>query len=500
VLAICSLSLFIVSMDSTIVNVALPTLQQHFHSSVSGLQWVIDSYLLVVACLLLFSGSLGDRFGRRRIFQIGLVIFGVGSLACSVAPTLPLLVVFRMMQAVGGSMLNPNSLSIISNVFTDNKERAGAIGVWGGVSGLSTAAGPIVGGALIELIDYRAIFWVNVPICVLALWLTHRYVPESRSDRPRRLDAPGQVLAVVVLATLVYGIIEGPTDGWTSAPIVACFVVAAAGAMAFLLVESRREQPLLELRFFRSPPFSGAATIALLAFLILAGFLFLNTLYLQEVRGYSALLAGVAALPATVVIAVVSPLTGRLVGRSGPRLPLAAAGLFLAAGTAVLAFDLPRSNYLLLASGYLLLGLGFGVVNPPISNTAISGMPRSHSGVAAAVTSTARQLGSALGVAILGSVVTSAFHRQIASRLAHLDVPAATKTALLHTTIGATGLGGPTGNKTVTNTVNSAFTAASHAGWLVAVGAGVAIFVVALATTGPKATARAQQAVGDLGE
>ncbi len=496
-LAICSLSLFIVSLDNTIVNVALPSLQHQFHASTSGLQWVVDAYLLVLAALLLFSGSSGDRFGRKRVFQTGLVIFGVGSALCSAAPSLPLLVAFRMLQAVGGSMLTPNTLSIISNVFTDRRERAAAIGLWGGVSGLSTAAGPILGGLLIQAVDWRAVFWVNLPIVLAAFVLTARFVPESRADRPRRFDPPGQLLAVVLLASLTYGIIEGPTAGWSAPSEMACFIGAGASLVAFLVVESRRDQPLLELRFFRSPPFSGATAIAVLAFSILAGWLFLNTLYLQEVRGDSALVAGLSTAPATIVIAVVAPLTGRVVGRRGARLPLVFSGLFLAAGTAVLIFTRPTTGYWLLALGYLALGLGFGLVNPPISNTAVSGMPPAQAGTASAVASTARQVGAVLGVAVLGSVVTSEFHRQLASRLATAPLSAAEKARLAHASVGASGIG--TGaDASVHHLVGSAFTAATHAGWAVATGAGVMLALVGLVSAGPWAMRTAERTVSDL--
>lgn len=497
VLAVCSLSLFIVSLDNTIVNVALPSLQRQFHASTSGLQWVVDAYLLVLAALLLFSGSSGDRFGRKRVFQIGLVIFGAGSALCSVAPSLPLLIVFRMLQALGGSMLTPNTLSIISNVFTDRRERAAAIGVWGGVSGLSTAAGPIVGGVLIQAVDWRAVFWVNLPIIVIAFVLTARFVPESRADRPRRFDPLGQGLAVVLLASLTYGIIEGPTAGWTAPQELACFGAAVVSLVVFLVVESRRAEPLLELRFFRSPPFSGATAIAVLAFSVLAGWLFLNTLYLQEVRGDSALVAGLSTAPATLIIAVVAPLTGRVVGRRGPRLPLVFSGLFLAAGTAVLIFDRPSTAYWVLALGYLALGLGFGLVNPPISNTAVSGMPAAQAGTASAVASTARQVGAVLGVAVLGSVVTTQFHKQLASRLAAARLPAGVKSRLLHASVGASGLGGGAGGA-AHRLIGSAFTAASHTGWAVATGIGLVLALVGLISAGPWALRTAEEAVSDL--
>ncbi len=493
VLACCSLSLFIVSLDATVVNVGLPAIQRDLHASVSGLQWTIDAYALVVASLLLLSGSLGDRFGRRKMFQIGLVIFGIGSLACSLAPSLGALIAFRMVQAVGGSMLNPNSLSIITSVFTDRQERARAIGVWGGVFGISAASGPIIGGLLVDTIGWRALFWINIPVVILASLLAIRTIPESRADRPRRVDPPGQFLTIALLASLTSAIIEGPNDGWTS-PLIAClFAVAVVSLAALITVERRRWQPLLEVRFFRSPPFSGAASIATLAFLILAGFLFLNTLYLQEVRGDSALMAGVSTLPATVIIALVAPLSGRMVAARGTRLPLTGAGILLAAGALILAGDQPSSPYLLLAAGYLLLGLGFGLVNPPITNTAVAGMPVAQAGVAAAVASTSRQTGNVLGVALVGSLVTTRYHRLLAPRLASFHLPAATHAALLHADIGASGLRlpGGAGGAALVGAINSAFTAASHAGWYLSAGCGIGIALIAAATTGPRARAAA---------
>jgi EmrB/QacA subfamily drug resistance transporter len=496
VLAACSLSLFIVSMDVTIVNVALPSIQHDFHASLSGLQWVIDAYVLVVASLLLLSGSTGDRIGRRRVFQAGLVIFAVGSLACSLAPNLDTLVAFRMVQAVGGSMLNPNSLSILSSVFTDRKERAQAIGIWGGVFGISAAAGPVIGGLLIVSVGWRSIFWVNIPVAALAFFLVARYAPESRAERARRADPPGQVLIIVVLAALAYAIIEAPYDGWGSATILGCFAVSAVTLVAFLWLESRREQPLLEIRFFRSPPFSGAATIAVCIFFVLSGFLFLNTLYLQEVRGYSALLAGVATLPSTIVIVVVAPLTGRFVGRRGSRLPLSAAGLLIAAGCLLLAQDRPTSPYLALAVGYVLIGFALGLANPPITNTAVAGMPASQTGVAAGVASTSRQVGNVLGVALIGAVVTSALHRNLAAKVGSLHVSGAVRQSLLHLSVGASGLTLPRGTNdpgAITSAVNAAFTTASHDGWYLAAAAGLITFVVGLTTTGAAARRRAEQ-------
>ncbi|HET9060326.1 MAG TPA: MFS transporter, partial [Acidimicrobiales bacterium] len=469
VLAVCSLSLFMVTLDNTIVNVALPSLQAQFHASVDELQWVADAYLLVLAALLLFAGSLGDRVGRRKILRTGLVLFGTGSLACSLAPSLPLLIGARMLQACGGCMLNPNSLSIISDTFREPGERASAIGVWGGVVGISTAAGPVLGGALIQAIDWRAIFWVNVPVVVAALVLIALFVPESRAARPRRLDVPGQVLAALLLGSTTYAIIEGPRLGWGSASIVGAACAALAALAAFLVVEHRQAEPLLELRFFRSPPFSGATAIATLAFVVLAGWLFLNTLYLQEVRGYSPLMAGVAALPATIVIVVVSPLTGKVVARHGARWPLTISGLLLMGGAGSLALAQPHWPYLYLAGGYLLIGLGFGMVNPPITNTAVSGMPRAQSGVAAAVASTARQVGSVLGVAVLGSVLTAELPSQLARLASRAHLPPEVRHKLLLAGARGGSQGGSLSGRlppAARRAAADAFTASTHPAWL----------------------------------
>ena len=253
-LGICCLSLFIVGLDSTIVNVALPSIGRDLHSSVSGLQWTIDAYTLVLASLLMFSGSTADRIGRRKTFQVGLALFTLGSLLCSLAPGLGWLVAFRMLQAVGGSMLNPVAMSIITNTFTDAAERARAIGIWGGVFGLSLALGPVAGGALVDSVGWRGIFWVNIPVGIAAIVLTALFVPESRAGRHRRPDPLGQLLIIVLLASLTYAIIEGPGSGWGSPEILAFFAAAAAALALFLPYERRRGDPLIDPRFFRSAP------------------------------------------------------------------------------------------------------------------------------------------------------------------------------------------------------------------------------------------------------
>lgn len=416
ILVICCSALFLAVLDSTIVNLALPSIQRDLHASVSSLQWVIDAYTLTIACLLLLAGSTADRIGRRRVFQTGLVLFGAGSLLCSLAPSIGWLIAFRAVQAIGGSMLNPVAMSIITNTFTDRRERAAAIGVWGGVVGVGMAAGPVLGGVLVDAIGWQAVFWVNAPVAAVAVVLAARYVPESRASRARRIDPIGQALVVVVLGGLTFGIIEGPGRGWGSPLIVGCFAAAAVALVAFIAVELRRTDPLIDPRFFRSIPFAGATLAAVGAFAATAGFLFLGALYLQDVRGFSALRAGLMMLPMAAMTALLPPIAGRLVGTRGARIPMVIGGSGLALSSLVLLATLSADTPLwVVVVAFLLFGIGFGMVNPPITNTAVSGMPVAQAGVAAAVASTSRQVGSALGVAVLGSLVTSRISGPIAT-------------------------------------------------------------------------------------
>jgi EmrB/QacA subfamily drug resistance transporter len=451
ILAICCLSLFIVGVDNTIVNVALPSIQRELHAPLSGLQWTIDAYTVVMASFLILAGSTADRFGRRRIFQIGLATFTLGSLLCSLAPGLPWLVAFRMLQAVGGSMMNPVAVSLIANTFTDPRERARAIGVWGGVFGLSIASGPVLCGLLVDSVGWRGIFWVNIPVGVAAIVLTALFVPESRAAHARRPDPVGQALVIAALAALTYAIIEGPRAGWVSPVILGLFVVAAAAVAGLIVYEPRRREPLLDLRFFRSAPFSGATLIAVSAFAAMGGFLFLNTLYLQDVRGLSALHAGLYTLPLAVMTLLLAPLSGWIISRRGPRLPLLVAGVAMTGGGLLLTGLTPGTSVAWLMAAYVTFGIGSGLVNAPITNTAVSGMPVAQAGVAAAVASTSRQVGQSLGVAVVGSAVASALHGQLRVGL----------------------------------------TQASHAGWWIITGCGVAVLLIGLLTSGRWALATA---------
>ncbi len=411
VLAICCASIVVVVMDISIVNVALPTIRRDLGASVSSLEWTIDAYTLVLAGFLLLAGSTADRVGRRRIFQIGLAVFGLGSLLCSLAPSIGWLIAARALQAIGGTMLNPVAMAIVATTFPEPAERARAIGVFGSMSGLSLALGPILGGALVDGFGWRSIFWINVPIVAAALVCTALFVPESRAARARRFDPVGQILVVLMLSSVVFAIIESHRLGWSSPVILALFAVAVLSLLALLGYETRRVDPLLELRLFRSVPFSSAILMALFALCGFGAFLFVTPQYLQDVRGLSALTAGLCLLPVGALIIVLSPFTGRLVGARGPRLPLTVAGTALACGGAASLWLTPTTPLPAVLAIYLLFGLFLATVNPPITNTAVSGMPRSMTGLAASLASAGRQTGTTLGVAISGTIVGSALTR-----------------------------------------------------------------------------------------
>ena len=455
---VCCLSLFIVGLDVTVVNVALPSIGSDLGTGISGLQWTIDAYTVVLASLLMLSGSIGDRFGRRRVFMLGLAVFVTASGLCSLAPNVGFLVAFRVLQAVGASMLNPVALSIVTNTFTDPRERAQAIGAWASVFGISMALGPVIGGTLVSTLDWRAIFWVNIPVGLLALVLTLRFIPESQAPRARRFDPLGQVLVIVVLAALTSGIIEAPDRGWTSAATLVTFAVSALALAGLLVHEPRRRDPLIDLRFFRSIPFSAATVMAIAAFSAFGGFLFLNTLYLQEVRDLSPVQAGLATLPLALMTVVCAPLSGRIVGRRGPRLPLAVGGAFLLVGCLMLTGLATDTPLAWIFAAYVVFGIGFGFVNAPITNTAVSGMPRAQAGVAAAVTGTSRQIGQTLGVAVVGAIVAS-----------HIG-----------------------------NTASTELAASSHLAWWALAAAGAVVLVLGFLATSARARASAQRTAAEL--
>jgi EmrB/QacA subfamily drug resistance transporter len=449
ILATCCLSLLMVSMDVTIVNVALPAIRRDLHASVAGLQWAIDGYTVVVASFLLLAGSTADRVGRRRTFQAGLALFSVGSLLCSLAPSTSALVLFRMVQALGGAMLNPVAMSIIVSTFPDPKERARAIGVWGAVFGVSMAIGPLAGGLLTQTIGWRSIFWVNVPIGVTALALTARFIPESRAPARRRLDLVAQALVVIALASLTSGVIDGRHAGWGSPRIVGSFLLAA-GSVAYLIVhEKRRAEPLIDLRFFRSLPFSAATLVAIISFASFSGFLFLNSLYLQDTRHLQPSTAGLCTLPIALAMVIASPLSGRLVGAGRARAALVSAGSAMALAALLLTDLAPATPLLHLIVAYGVFGLGLGLVNAPITNAAVSGMPRAQAGTASAIASTSRQIGASLGVAMAGTIAGEA--------------------------------------------QSPGFASSTHAVWWLVSGYGISVVVLGLASTGARARRSAER-------
>lgn len=407
VLAICCLSLLIVGMDVTIVNVALPSLLRDLDTDVTGVQWVSVGYTVAFASFLMFGGSLGDRMGRAKVFRFGLALFTLASLGCSLAPSVGWLVAARVVQGFGASMLNPVAVGIIRNTFEDPAARARAIGVWGAVVGISMALGPVFGG-LLTTISWRAVFLVNIPIGIVAIILTTLFIPESKSESTRRWDPVGQVLVIVALSTLMATILEGPNLGWDSPAIIALFVVACAAGAMLVRYELNRREPLIDPRFFASRPFSAASATAVVAFTTFGAFLFVSNLYLQDVRELSAIDAGLAVLPMAAMTALASPVSGRIVGVRGVRLPLLVAGTSMGVACLMLLAVTSTTPIGWILVAFAIFGLGFGMVNAPITTTAIEGMPAAQASAAAAVTSTSRQVGQSLGVAIGGTIIASA--------------------------------------------------------------------------------------------
>lgn len=423
ILATCCMSLFIGGMDATVVNLGLPAIQTDLHASLTDLQWVIAIYSLGVASLQMLTGATGDRLGRRRIFQVGLVVFTVASLLCGLAPNLAWLVIFRGVQAVGASMLNPLAMALITSVFIDPGQRARAIGIWSGVFGVSLAIGPFVGGLLIGSVGWRAIFWINIPLGLAAVVLTVVLVPESRAARPRRVDHVGQLLVAVLIGGLTFAIIEAPRTGWLSARADIAAGLAVVAAIAFVPYELRQRQPVIELRFFRRARFVGAIMIGVLSNAAFYSFLFLASLYLQQVQGRSPISAGMYLLPMGVMTAVFAPMTGRLIARRGPRRPLLWSGALLSGGAALMAVAVTRESDVLVLLSLTSTAAGFGFVNAPITYIAAGEMPAEQAGVAAATTSTSRLVGGALGIAVVGSVLAERTSGPIAHRFGSASGP-----------------------------------------------------------------------------
>lgn len=405
VLVTCCSALLLTGLATSIVNVALPSIGRAFGAPTQGLQWVVDAYTVTLAALLMLGGSNADRFGRRRVFLIGLVVFLLASLLSGLAPSLGLLIACQIMQGVGASMLNPVALSIITNVFTDRRERARAIGLWGSVVGISLALGPVLGGVLVSTLNWRAVFWISVPIAAAAIIATRLVLPESHADTRRRVDLPGQVLVSVFLGTVVAGIIESAALGWRSPITIGLLTMAAISLAGFIVVELRRRAPLVDLGVFRNIGMAGASAIGLTAFAALNGSLFIATLSLQSGRGLSPVLAGIVTLPLAIMAIACAPVSGRLVAAGRSRTVLVIAGAATAAGGVLFALVTTTTPLWLTLTALGLIGAGFGFVNAPITSTAVAALPPAHAGVAASIASTSRQIGAAVGVATVGALL-----------------------------------------------------------------------------------------------
>jgi EmrB/QacA subfamily drug resistance transporter len=435
VLGVMCLSLLLIVMDNTIVNVALPTLQRELDASTTQLQWVVDAYILVFAGLLLTMGSLGDRFGRRGALAIGLSVMGTGSILSSFANSANQLIATRALMGAGGAMIMPATLSIITNVFTDRRERAQAIATWSATAGAAVAIGPVTGGWLLEHFWWGSVFLVNVPVVVVALVLGQLYVPTSRDPTAPPIDVPGALLSIAGLVVLVWAIIEGP-GGWTDPEILGAFALAAVLLGIFVLWERRTRFPMLDVSFFRNPRFSAASGAIMLTFFAMFGSLFLLTQFLQSILGYTPLEAGIRLLPMAGVMIVISPLSAKVVERIGSKI-VVATGLSVAAIGLIMASRLTAgASYPEVLASLVVLAAGMALVMPPATESIMGSLPLAKAGVGSAVNDTTRQVGGALGVAVLGSVMSSTYGPRVTDAISGLPVSSEQATAI-HDQIGA---------------------------------------------------------------
>jgi EmrB/QacA subfamily drug resistance transporter len=487
-LGVLSLSLVVIGMDNTILNVALPTLVRDLHASASELQWIVDAYVLVFAGLLLTMGSLGDRFGRKLALDVGLVVFAVASAASAFADSADVLIGARALMGVGGALIMPSTLSIITNTFT-GRERGRAIGVWAAIAGLGIVLGPVVGGWLLERFWWGSVFLVNVPIVLLAIVLGWFLVPESKDPAATPLDPIGASLSIAGLVALVYAIIEAPNDGWTDPVTLACFAGAAVLLGTFVVWELRSPHPMLRMSFFRDRRFTFGASSITLVFFALLGSVFVLTQYLQFVLGYTPLEAGIRVLPiATLVVG--APLSARLAERVGTKAVVTTGLLVVAAGLAVLASAEADSPYGLVATGLAVLGFGMGATMAPATEAVMGSLPLAKAGVGSAMNDTTRMVGGALGVAIVGSVLASAYASSMETAVSALPPPAA---AAASDSIGAAlGVAARLGEAGagLAAAARSAFMDAMGVSMLVAVGVAILGALLALLFLPARATAR----------
>ena len=409
ILAVTALAVFVTVLDGTIVNVALPSLSRDLGASTRQLQWIVDAYLLVFTGLLLAAGGLGDRFGRKRSLVIGLAVFAVTSAFAGSAGSAGALIFGRALMGIGAALIFPATLAIIANVFTDPKERAAAIGVWSATSGVAVAAGPIIGGWLLESYWWGSVFYINLPVAAVAITAAVVLIPESKDDATPRLDVGGLLLSIAAISALVFTIIEAPEWGWSSTATLAGFTVAASLLFTFVRWELRSEHPMLPVRIFRNLRFSAASVAVTSAFFALFGFIFLITQYFQLIRGYGPLEAGLRTIPVAVSIAVASIVSPKLAERFGTT-RVVATGLFLMSGgftwvsTASVATPYPE-----IVGQMILLGVGLGLTTAPATESIMGSLPADKAGIGSAVNDTTRELGGTLGVAIIGSVFSSIY-------------------------------------------------------------------------------------------
>jgi EmrB/QacA subfamily drug resistance transporter len=416
---------FLTFLDTTIVAVALGDVQEDLHAGVTQLQWVVNGYALTFAALMLTGGTLGDRFGRKRLMLGGVVLFALASLLGSLATSSEVLIAARGLMGVGAAASEPGTLSILRQLYPDRRERARAVGTWAAVTGVALAAGPVVGGALVGATGWRAVFWFNVAFAVALVPLTLRFVPESSDPEGSRLDLAGVVLGIVALGAVTFAIIEGETAGFTTSWILALFAVAAAALVAFLVAEWRSPAPMLDLRFFREPAFGGALAVAFALYFGIFSIFFFTALYLEEVVGYSGFRAAAVFAPMAVALVAGSQAGGRWAARSGPGAPMAGGCLVAAAGILLTVRFLPaHPSFGPLAAGLAVAGIGFGIAVVPVTSAVLSVVPAEHSGMAASATNTTRQLGAVFGVAVLGALVNAHLTSDLADRLRALGIPA----------------------------------------------------------------------------
>ncbi|HEY8545769.1 MAG TPA: MFS transporter, partial [Acidimicrobiales bacterium] len=427
-LIVLCLSLVVIVVDNSILNVALPTLAKPeseggLAAGQSDLQWIVDSYVLVFAGLLLTAGALGDRFGRYRALAAGLAVFGVGSGLAAFSPSPGALIGWRALMGVGGAFIMPATLSIITNVFRDPKERGRAIGVWAGVSALGLALGPVTGGFLLEHFWWGSVLLVNVPVVIVGLVGGFLLVPDSRDPAAPRVDVPGAALSIAGLFTVLWGLIEGPTKGWGSAEVLGAFAVGIVLLGAFLLWERTTATPMLDLGFFTRPRFSAASMAITLTFMALMGMIFVLTQYLQSVRDFSPVKAGAVLMPMALVMVVLAPLSARLVERFGSKVVLGCGLLVVSTGVAAMSLFTPDTPTVLIILTTMLFASGMANTMAPATESIMGSLPREKAGVGSAVNDTTRQVGGAIGVALIGSLLASRYGGRVEADLAGADLP-----------------------------------------------------------------------------